>query len=101
MVGIKDWSAHQRTHATTPCFVLTIEAFSESPSKACRLVDVNKVNLILFKVMNAERALLLDTTAYEVLIDRVSVGPVVNIEVTSHSSVERDGGPIEELIVLF
>lgn len=63
--------------------------------KTCRLVDVNKVKLVFSKLMNAEQALLLDTTAYEVLIDQVSVGPVVSIEIGSHSSVERESGPVE------
>ena len=63
--------------------------------KTCRLVDVNKVKLVFSKLMNPEQALLLDTTAYEVLIDEVSVGPVVSIEVSSHGTVTRDGGPVD------
>lgn len=63
--------------------------------KTCRLVDVNKVKLVFSKAMNAEQALLLDSTAYDVLIDQMSVGPIVSIEIDSHTTVARDGTEIQ------
>jgi DNA-binding protein HU-beta len=59
--------------------------------KTCRLVDVNKVKLVFSKVMSSDQASLLDNGAYEVLIDRTSVGPIVSIEVSSEDTVERSG----------
>ena len=50
--------------------------------KTCRLVDINKVKLVFSKVMEPSSELF-DSTAYEVLIDRSSVGPILNIEVSS------------------
>lgn len=70
--------------------------------KTCRLVDVNKVKLVFSKVMQADQALLLDNTAYDILIDQVSAGPVISIEVSSHSTVERNGVDVQgvESIIL-
>ena len=63
--------------------------------KTCGLVDVNKVKLVFSKTMDIEQSLLLDTSAYEVLVDKKSVGPIVKIAIEDKNTVERGGVGIE------
>lgn len=63
--------------------------------KTCGLVDVNKVKLVFSKTMDIEQALLLDTSAYEVLVDKKSVGPIVKIGIEDKNTVERGGVNVE------
>lgn len=63
--------------------------------KTCGLVDVNKVKLVFSKTMDIEQSLLLDTSAYEVLVDKKSVGPIVKIAIEAKNTVERGGVGIE------
>jgi nucleoid DNA-binding protein len=63
--------------------------------KTCGLVDVNKVKLVFSKTMDIEQPLLLDASAYEVLVDKKSVGPIVDIRIEDKKSVERVGVEVE------
>ena len=63
--------------------------------KTCGLIDVNKVKLVFSKTMDVEQSLLLDASAYEVLVDKKSVGPIVNIRIEDKNTVERSGVNIE------
>ena len=63
--------------------------------KTCGLVDVNKVKLVFSKTMDIEQSLLLDTSAYEVLVDKKSVGPIVKIGIEDKNTVERGGVNVE------
>jgi nucleoid DNA-binding protein len=63
--------------------------------KTCGLVDVNKVKLVFSKTMDIEQSLLLDASAYEVLVDKKSVGPIVNIRIEDKKIVERVGVEVE------
>ena len=59
------------------------------------LVDVNKVKLVFSKTMDIEQPLLLDASAYEVLVDKKSVGPIVDIRIEDKKIVERVGVEVE------
>ena len=63
--------------------------------RTCGLVDVNKVKVVFSKTMDIRQRLLLDGAAYEVLVDKKSVGPIVKVAVESTKSVERNGDSIE------
>ena len=63
--------------------------------KTCGLVDVNKVKLVFSKTMDIEQPLLLDASAYEVLVDKKSVGPIVDIRIEDKKIVERVGVEVE------
>ena len=45
--------------------------------------------------MDIQQEMLLDGSTYEVLVDKKSVGPIVNVVVDSKKSVERNGDSIE------
>ena len=63
--------------------------------RTCGLVDVNKVKVVFSKTMDIQQELLLDGAAYEVLVDKKSVGPIVKVSVETKKSVERNGDSIE------
>lgn len=63
--------------------------------RTCGLVDVNKVKVVFSKVMDKEQALLLDGSAYEVLVDKKSVGPIVKVMTDTESTVERKEKSVE------
>lgn len=63
--------------------------------RTCGLVDVNKVKVVFSKVMDKEQALLLDGSAYEVLVDKKSVGPIVKVMTDTESTVERQEKSVE------
>lgn len=58
--------------------------------RTCGLVDVNKVKVVFSKTMDKEQALLLDGGAYEVLVDKKSVGPIVKVTIDTENTVERN-----------
>lgn len=63
--------------------------------RTCGLVDVNKVKVVFSKTMDMNQDLLLQTGAYEVLVDKKSVGPIVNVSIESKSVVERKDKSVE------
>lgn len=58
--------------------------------RTCGLVDVNKVKVVFSKTMDKEQALLLDGGAYEVLVDKKSVGPIVKVTIDTEGTVQRN-----------
>ncbi len=66
--------------------------------KTCGLVDVNKVKLVFSKTMDADQDLLLDGSAYEVLVDKKSVGPIVKVQIDDKNTVDRGGEDVEGVV---
>lgn len=66
--------------------------------KTCGLVDVNKVKVVFSKAMELNQELLVDGSAYEVLVDKKSVGPIVKVDVDTKNTVERNGEMVEGVI---
>ena len=65
--------------------------------RTCGLVDVNKVKVVFSKAMDLEQELL-NGSSYEVLVDKRSVGPILQVTVEAKKSVERDGSSVEGVI---
>ena len=66
--------------------------------RTCGLVDVNKVKVVFSKTMDLGQELLLNGSSYEVLVDKRSVGPILQVTVEAKKSVERDGSSVEGVI---
>ena len=66
--------------------------------RTCGLVDVNKVKVVFSKTMDLGQELLLNGSSYEVLVDKRSVGPILQVTVEAKKSVERDGNSVEGVI---
>ena len=66
--------------------------------RTCGLVDVNKVKVVFSKTMEVHQGLLLDGSTYEVLVDKKSVGPILNVSVVAKKSIEREGDSIEGVV---
>ena len=62
--------------------------------RTCGLVDVNKVKVVFSKTMDKEQAVLLDGGAYEVLVDKKSVGPIVKVAIDTENTVDRNGDSV-------